>query len=296
MKAFLALHLCMGLVENAEIEDYWAEFWPTYTPGFGKVMSRNRFEIILSFLHFANNSEYVGRGQPGHDRLFKWSMYTGQNADADLGATHLIVHQLMAQHTGKGHEVYMDSYYTSPAIANELANNDTGMCGTVNCKRRGMPRYSTFMGEVDTADQRMKTYLFPHCSRRWYNRIFNAILSICVMNSHIIYPKCAPGPHKPLKAFIQDIITALLEGYSKRESKKPGRPSVEGGEMPQRLTERHWLCVADERPDCVVCSDRTRSKGRRQTKYRCSQCGVGLRAVPCNESCSFSAEGLRRTG
>ncbi len=41
------------------------------THGFGKVMSRNRFEIILSFLHFTNNSEFVGRGQPGHDRLFK---------------------------------------------------------------------------------------------------------------------------------------------------------------------------------------------------------------------------------
>ncbi|RXN02759.1 piggyBac transposable element-derived 4-like protein [Labeo rohita] len=90
-------------------------------------------------------------------------------------------------------------------------------------------RYNTFMGGVDTADQRMKTYLFPHRSRKWYNCIFNAILSICVVNSHIIYSKCAPGPHKPLKAFIQDIITALLEGYSKRESKKPERPSVEGG-------------------------------------------------------------------
>uniref|UniRef100_A0A672MGK1 C2H2-type domain-containing protein n=1 Tax=Sinocyclocheilus grahami TaxID=75366 RepID=A0A672MGK1_SINGR len=56
-------------------------------------------------------------------------------------------------------------------------------------------------------------------------------------------------------------IHALLEGHSKRESKKPGRPSVEGGEMPQRLTERHWLRVADDRPDCVVCSDRARSKG-----------------------------------
>ncbi|KAL0149530.1 hypothetical protein M9458_055057, partial [Cirrhinus mrigala] len=59
--------------------------------------------------------------------VLQLSMYTGQNADADadLGATHLIVHQLMVQYTGKGHEVYMDSYYTSPAIANELANNDT---------------------------------------------------------------------------------------------------------------------------------------------------------------------------
>ncbi len=49
------------------------------------------------------------------------------------------------------------------------------------------------------------------------------------------------------------------------------------------LSERHWRRVADDRPDCVVCSDRAFSKGRRQTKYRCGQCGVGLCAVPCNE-------------
>ncbi len=72
--------------------------------------------------------------------VLQWSMYTGQNANADLGATHLIVRQLMAQYTGKGHEVYMDSYYTSPVIANELAHNDAGLCGTVNCKRCGMPK------------------------------------------------------------------------------------------------------------------------------------------------------------
>ncbi|KAM4583571.1 piggyBac transposable element-derived protein 4-like [Odontesthes bonariensis] len=422
MKAFLALHLCMGQVDKPEIEDYWAEFWPTHTPGFGKVMARNRFEIILSFLHFANNSEYVGRGQPGHDRLFKvrpvldiilprfsalygpfkelsldemtiafkgkstlkmynpnkpdkygykvfvlsevktgyvlqWNMYTGANAahdtDTDLGATHLIVRQLMAPYINKGHEVYMDSYYTSPAVANELAGADTGLCGTVNCARRGMPRclrrtelslrkgddpvfmrkgkllacawhdtkrltmlssvhgntcvrkcirtkqsdtgfrdinrpvcvdrYNSYMGGVDTADQRMKTYIFPHRSRKWYNRIFNNIISISVVNAHIMYTKCAPGPHKPLKDFIQSIITDLLEGHAKREGKKAGRPSVEGGEMPQRLTERHWLSEADDRPDCAVCSDCTRPKGRRQTKFRCRQCGVGVCAVPCFE-------------
>ncbi len=53
-----------------------------------------------------------------------------------------------------------------------------------------------------------------------------------------------------------------------------------GGEL--LLSERHWLRVADDWPDCVVCSDRARSKGHRQTKYS-SQCGVGLCAVPCNE-------------
>ncbi len=25
------------------------------------------------------------------------------------------------------------------------------------------------------------------------------------------------------------------------------------------LTERHWFCIAYDRPDCVICSERTRS-------------------------------------
>ena len=35
------------------------------------IMSRDRFELILSFLHYSNNEDDVARGQPGHDRLFK---------------------------------------------------------------------------------------------------------------------------------------------------------------------------------------------------------------------------------
>uniref|UniRef100_A0A8P4JXH0 PiggyBac transposable element-derived protein domain-containing protein n=1 Tax=Dicentrarchus labrax TaxID=13489 RepID=A0A8P4JXH0_DICLA len=316
MKAFLSLHLSMGLVHKSEIEDYWAEFWPTFTPGFGKVMSRNRFEMNLSFFHFANNEEYVERGQPGYDRLFKvrpiidliiprfsavygprkqlsldemtiafkgkctlkmynpnkpdkygykafvlseaksgyvlqWSLYTGQHGDevTDLGATHVLVRQLMAQHIGKGHELYMDSYYTSPAVATELANVETGLCGTVSSQRRGMPKalrktelplargddpvfmrrgkmlacawhdvkpfhlLSTLHGNscvrkrirskhTDSGFRdRMKTYLFPHRSKKWYNRIVNAILSISMVNAHIIYSSMTAGPHKPLRAF-----------------------------------------------------------------------------------------------
>ena len=33
----------------------------------------------------------------------------------------------MAQHIGKRLELYMDSYYMSPAVANELANDKTGV-------------------------------------------------------------------------------------------------------------------------------------------------------------------------
>ena len=33
----------------------------------------------------------------------------------------------------------MDSYYTSPALAVELSEENIGICGTVNRNRKGMP-------------------------------------------------------------------------------------------------------------------------------------------------------------
>ena len=34
-------------------------------------MSRDRFLLVLKFLHLTNNDHQVQRGQPGHDKLFK---------------------------------------------------------------------------------------------------------------------------------------------------------------------------------------------------------------------------------
>ena len=422
MKAFLALHMTMGLVEKHEIEDYWETFWLTSTPGFSRIMSRDRFELILSFLHYANNEDHVARGQPGHDRLFKvrqlidmivpkfrqvfsprkevaidemtiafkgrsvlkqynpkkpdkwgfkafvlsesksgyvldWTLYAGKTEDAaaadDASVTHRIVRSLMSDHIGKGHELYIDSYYTSVPIAVELSTQNTAVCGTVNVNRRGMPgalkpnvcplkkgddpvymrkekllacawhdtkrltmlstihrnlcvpkqikskdtatgfrdvskpccvvSYNSHMGGVDTSDQRIKTYLFPHRSRKWYPRIVNALLSMAVVNSHVVYTHVIGDRARPLslKNYIYKLTAALLDGYATKDVRM-GRPII--GEIHQRLTERHWLDPSgDSRPDCEVCSDRSVPKGRRQTHFKCRQCGVGLCAYPCNE-------------
>jgi hypothetical protein len=423
MKAFIALHISMGLVDKACLQDYWQDWWLTETPGYGKVMPRNKFQLILAFLHFSNNEDRVPNGEPGHDRLFKirriidelvpkfsalysphkplsldemtipfkgrsrlrvynkdkpdkygykvyvlseggsgyvlkWNMHVGAPLPGDdpdqLGSTHLTVRRLLIPtYINKGHEVYMDSYYTSPRLALEFSELETGICGTVSFKRKAMPvelskdnlvlhkgdppvhmrsgkllavawhdvkrltmltslhsnavvpkrirsketedgfrevqkpmcvdKYNSHMGGVDTSDQRMKTYLFPHRSRKWYMRIINAIISICIVNSYILYMKVKPEQHghPTLKEYIKLICIELLEGYAKKE-RKVGKPTNRGV-LPQRLTERHWLDEADDRPDCVVCSDRSRPKGRRQTKFRCRVCDIGLCAIPCNE-------------
>ncbi len=45
------------------------------------------------------------------------------------------------------------------------------------------------------------------------------------------------------------------------------------------------LLLSDDRPDCVICSDRAQTQSAAGRQYRCSQCWVtlGLCAVPCNE-------------
>jgi hypothetical protein len=39
-----------------------------------------------------------------------------------------------------GHEIFMDNYFTSPALFDDLFQRKINACGTVCHDRRGMPR------------------------------------------------------------------------------------------------------------------------------------------------------------
>ncbi|CAI8029910.1 PiggyBac transposable element-derived protein 4, partial [Geodia barretti] len=61
----------MGLVNLPTIEDHWVTTWPYSSEACSKVLSRDRFSLIMKFLHLSDNSQYIPRGQPGHDPLYK---------------------------------------------------------------------------------------------------------------------------------------------------------------------------------------------------------------------------------
>ena len=71
LKRFLALVIVMGLVSYPSIEDSWVTSWPFATNTFSSVMPRDRFSLLLRFLHLSDSTKYVPKGQPGHDPLFK---------------------------------------------------------------------------------------------------------------------------------------------------------------------------------------------------------------------------------
>ena len=71
MKQFLGLTFLMGIIQKPNIQMYWSND-PLYsTPIFKQVMKRDRYLLILKFLHFNNNDNMPAPTEPNPDRLFK---------------------------------------------------------------------------------------------------------------------------------------------------------------------------------------------------------------------------------
>lgn len=77
LSAFFGIYLSMGIVRKPSFASYWQGSDDIdnlmETPNFSHIMSRNRFQAILRFLHCNDNSTAVERGQPGYDPLHKVS-------------------------------------------------------------------------------------------------------------------------------------------------------------------------------------------------------------------------------
>lgn len=214
MKKFFGLTVVMGLVPKPKLELYWSQCPETSTPYIPSIMSRNRYQILNSMLHFTDNDTIVARGQPGYDPLAKvrpvldqvmkrsvsgylpekelsvdehavpfkgrvtfrvfeqnkpkrfhirlymvteastgyvltFQPYTRcptnnevnyESAEEAKETTKIVMNLLAkARCLNKGHEVYMDRFYSSPELAMALYNQQTYVCGTVASNRQGMP-------------------------------------------------------------------------------------------------------------------------------------------------------------
>ncbi|CAF1621297.1 unnamed protein product, partial [Didymodactylos carnosus] len=115
---FLATFMLMAHVRKHRIEDYWSTDHLIATPMFIDIMPRDRFLLILKFLHFNDNS----------------SQSEGSETDIvynrELGIAGSVVMRLMQPYLLKGHNLFVDSWFTSPALFEELHANSTEACGT----------------------------------------------------------------------------------------------------------------------------------------------------------------------
>ncbi|PNF40809.1 hypothetical protein B7P43_G16650 [Cryptotermes secundus] len=74
---------------------------------------------------------------------YDMTVYLGkqrQLATEEITLTHGIVLQLIRRVEGLGHKIYMDNYFSSPALFDDLLDRKINKCGTIHNDRRGMPQ------------------------------------------------------------------------------------------------------------------------------------------------------------
>ena len=67
LKKFVVIVIIMGIIHYPHIEDYWATRWPFGTDAYRSIMKRDRFFLLLRFLHLNDSRKYIPKGQVGHD-------------------------------------------------------------------------------------------------------------------------------------------------------------------------------------------------------------------------------------
>ena len=68
---------------------------------------------------------------------YNWIIHTGKLPpdDTNRNITHWTVMLACEGVLDKGHHIYMDNYFSSPALYKELADHSTGACGTLRVNR-----------------------------------------------------------------------------------------------------------------------------------------------------------------
>lgn len=143
--------------------------------------------------------------------------------------------------------------------------------------------YNLFMGGVDKVDQMLSAYPVERKRQKiWYKKEFRHLLNMCIFNAHTLHVKCG-GKMEAVDfrtALVEKIVNIHLQEGSQT---KKGRPSLD--EDPLRLKMRHFPEYVPRSGNklnpqrrCIVCSSH---KVRKESRFQCSECDVGLCAAPC---------------
>ncbi|XP_064639800.1 piggyBac transposable element-derived protein 4-like [Lineus longissimus] len=146
--------------------------------------------------------------------------------------------------------------------------------------------YNDTMGGVDLSDAYLVCY--PSVRKRlkkYYQKQFRHLVDMSALNAYLLYKK--QGGKMDRLTFQLDLIEGILAKYKQGAPAKPRRGRPPHGEMPQRLSERHFPSHIPPTPKkdkptrrCVVCQSR---KKREESSYYCRKCDKALCAAPCFE-------------
>ena len=94
IKKFSSLYLLTRIIQKPSLSQYWSTDPLLQTSVFNHIMSRNRFQMILQFIHFADNSLY-DRKDPNRNRLYKVQFSSSCSTNLNLFMYLLSLYLLM---------------------------------------------------------------------------------------------------------------------------------------------------------------------------------------------------------
>jgi hypothetical protein len=163
---------------------------------------------------------------------------------------------------------------------NDTFNQKIGRGGHVHDKPVAVLDYNKNMGGVDISDNLLHFYTIARNRlKKYYMKMFRHIFDITGVNCYIIYKKL--GGKKKRLEFMLELAEAIISkyGFTHNKSNRPSKiPKI------SRLLERHFPAIIPptkkSKPTkrCVVC---TKSGVRKESRYWCEECGVGLCPAPC---------------
>lgn len=150
--------------------------------------------------------------------------------------------------------------------------------------------YNAHMGSIDKVDMLLSSVECLRKTIKWYKKIFFHLVDLAVLNTHAMY-KVNTGKNISIADFQLQLTREIIAKYGQvRPTTKSGRPS--SGDLPARLTARHFpqlLPAVDggrKNPQrvCHVCKHTLLGpKKRKDSRYFCKECDVGLCVYPCFE-------------
>ncbi|XP_040203816.1 piggyBac transposable element-derived protein 4-like [Rana temporaria] len=183
-------------------------------------------------------------------------------------------------------------------LLSTVHNTSTAMVRTKGGKKIMKPQvlidYNNTMGGVDRADQGQAMTFYPAMreqQKKYYKKIFRHLLEQCLWNAFILLKKKSDKPviHAD---FIWKVTERIFVNHQTPSMavNRAGRRAV-GVVNPERLTGRHFMdyIPPTEKKSaptrmCVVCCSKRDGSGkkiRKETRFHCPDCDVGLCAVPC---------------
>lgn len=163
---------------------------------------------------------------------------------------------------------------------------------TMKMKPQAVLSYNNTMGGVDRSDQCLSYYpVARNQQRKYYKKIFRHLLNQAVWNSFVIYKK--NGGRFNHIGFRMKLVERLIEEGGTNQGVRSSINPKES-ENVVRLIGRHFPSYVESDASkkrksvrkCVVCCLATNDNGkriRRETRFECRDCNVGLCAAPCFE-------------